>query len=229
MKNFTTFTGDDTDERDLDSTNSMKNENQQAWLNNAYSDIYVSRNYILGFGLCIAIVIGFLYSLLLQIQGVLMIIVWGSILLTIAMIIGVGYYANQEVQVWIDEEPKLKTDREIMALQICVYIIWAFGGILFCLMVALRKKIRLAIGIVKESAKCVAKMPALILFRKYPFKIRCIIQHLYLELTNSFKLLSCLYSRPPMSRIDVFCIRLASICSSSCFHWRNYNTRDSSK
>ena len=109
-------------------------------------------------------VMGFAYSLLLQLPGFLVIMVWGSLFATIVMIGGIGYYAYDESIAWTTEEPQLHSDNQIVALKTISYALWGLGFILFCLMCALRKRISLAIGIVKESARAIGSMPVIILF-----------------------------------------------------------------
>ena len=48
--------------------------------------------------------------------------------------------------------------------QIIGYIVWAISVILLFLILALRKRIQLALGIVREAAKAIADMPSLIFF-----------------------------------------------------------------
>jgi len=90
--------------------------------------------------------------------------VWGSLLASIAVVAGVGYYAYEEAQTWKSDESNLHTETEIRALQIAGYFLWGLSSVLFCLMCAVRKRIFLAIGVVKEAAKAISAMPLLIFF-----------------------------------------------------------------
>mmetsp|Transcript_36458 Transcript_36458/g.44568 ORF Transcript_36458/g.44568 Transcript_36458/m.44568 type:complete len:405 (+) Transcript_36458:2024-3238(+) len=56
------------------------------------------------------------------------------------------------------------TDTEIRVLQGMAYAVWVVAVMLFLASCALRRRIQLAIGIVKEAAKALSDMPALILF-----------------------------------------------------------------
>eukprot|EP00592_Proboscia_alata_P007421 CAMPEP_0194355902 /NCGR_PEP_ID=MMETSP0174-20130528/3750_1 /TAXON_ID=216777 /ORGANISM="Proboscia alata, Strain PI-D3" /LENGTH=665 /DNA_ID=CAMNT_0039125365 /DNA_START=68 /DNA_END=2065 /DNA_ORIENTATION=+ len=133
-------------------------------MSNLYSDLFTSRSYILGFGLGLSVIVGFIYSYFLRIPGVLALMVWGSILSAISLIAGIGYYAHTEVRAWENEDPKAHSDGEIQMLQILAYLVWGVGGVLVLLMCALRKRIQLAIGVVKEAAKSISAMPLLVAF-----------------------------------------------------------------
>lgn len=84
------------------SDNPQLNE-AQLFFAHLYGDIYEARWFVLGFGVGIAMVIGFLYAQLLRIQVILGFMVWGSILATIGIIIGTGYYTYDIAGDWEGE------------------------------------------------------------------------------------------------------------------------------
>lgn len=90
--------------------------------------------------------------------------VWSSLLATIAMLGGIGYYAQNEALAWKNEDPRLHSDNQIVLLKGIGYALWVLGFLLFCLVCALRKRILLAIGVVREAAVAIRKMPLIIIF-----------------------------------------------------------------
>lgn len=89
-------------------------------------------------------------------------VIWGSLFATIAIIIVVGYYAYTLAQAWAAEDPQIWSDQSITATRVSSYVLFALGGILFLLMICLRKQIQLAIGCVKETGKAVTHMPVIL-------------------------------------------------------------------
>ena len=100
----------------------------------------------------------------LRIQCVLEIMVWGSILLTDALILGGGAYFFLSADAWAIEDPQVYSDADIRNAKIISYVLFALGGLFFLLMVYLRKEIQLAIGTVEETSKAINKMPLLSLY-----------------------------------------------------------------
>lgn len=64
---------------------------------------------------------------------------------------------------WNTQVPKKHTDNEILALRVFGYFLWSLGGLFFLIVIGLRKRILLAIGLVKQSSKALSSMPLLTL------------------------------------------------------------------
>lgn len=92
------------------------------------------------------------------------IMVWGSILLTNALIFGGGAYLYLLSNSWATADPQIHTDGDIQTARIISYVLFALGALFFCLMIYLRKEIQLALGTVEETCKALNKMPIISLF-----------------------------------------------------------------
>lgn len=129
-----------------------------------FGDLWVARYWILGMGFGAPLIIGFMYTFLLRIPGVLVIMVWGSILVSISVFFLAGAYALKIAGEWGEAEPQIYSDDQITAAQIGSYVLFAIGGLLVILFLFMRKRIHLAMGCVKEASRAVARMPLLVLF-----------------------------------------------------------------
>lgn len=109
-------------------------------------------------------VIGIIYLSILRIPCFLFMLVWFSILATLVIFGGVGYYALKECDEWKKQDPQSHTKGEIRALYVFAFAAWVIGVAIFLVVCALRKRIHLAIGLVKESSRAVIAMPLLIVF-----------------------------------------------------------------
>jgi len=131
---------------------------------NLFADIYESRLYIAAFGLGVSMVLGFIYAQLLRIPVLLRAIIWTSILATIGIIFGTGYYVFSKANEWSDEDPRTLADSTIFTAKVFSYVLFGLGGVVVLLVVFLRKEIQLAVTCVKEAARAIAAMPFMILF-----------------------------------------------------------------
>jgi choline transporter-like protein 2/4/5 len=84
-------------------------------------------------------------------------------LVTLVVCSGAGYYANKASLTWSTQVPKKHSDHEILALRVFGYFLWCLGGLFFLTVIGLRKRILLAIGIIKQSSKALSSMPLLTL------------------------------------------------------------------
>ena len=129
-----------------------------------YGDLWTAMAWILGCGFCVAMVVSFVYTYLLRVPGVLFLLIWGCIASVFAMFLGMGGYAYNEQQVWRDENPPTHTTSESDALMYVSYVFFGFAGIWFLLICYLRRRIQLALAIVKEAAKAIQTMTLIIVF-----------------------------------------------------------------
>lgn len=126
---------------------------------NIYSDIYTARLYVFGVGFGAGILISFIYIIILRLPCLLNIVVWGSVLASIALIALGGVYALQTAEVWENEEPQHWSDTQILLTRYFAYALMGSSAIAFVIMICLRREIQLAIGCVKETGKAVSRMP----------------------------------------------------------------------
>jgi choline transporter-like protein 2/4/5 len=120
----------------------------------------VLKGYIFGFGLGVSVAVSFFYLYFLRIPGLLFTIIW-SIVLSIEALLAVGtILLDQLVRKW--QADGTHTDTEIKVVQ-AFEIIGIICCILYlCLILVLRKRIMLALAIVKEAGKALTAMPILI-------------------------------------------------------------------
>jgi len=127
-----------------------------------YADLWTARVYIGIFGFLGAIFVGFVYTFILRIPGVLALVVWGIIVAVGFFWLALAVMCYQTSQAWKDDE-----DRDADQAKGMLYLAY-FNAIVcalwVCTICCLRKRIALAIGITKEAAKCIATMPIIIVF-----------------------------------------------------------------
>ena len=142
----------------------------EGFLSKLYGDLWTGMTWILGAGFCIAMVVSFVYTYLLRIPGVLFILIWGCIGSVFAMLFGMGGYAYNEQQLWRDAcEPDsgkacVHDTSESDALLYVGYFFFGLAAFWFLLICFLRKRIQLALAIVKEAAKAIQSMTLIIVF-----------------------------------------------------------------
>jgi len=138
-------------------------EGYSLW-NNLFGDLWISRYFILGLGFGAPLVVGFFYTFMMRIPGVLPVMVWLSVFATIGIFFAAAWYAGETASQWKAEDPPSHTADEIQVASIASYCLYAAGGLLVLLFLFMRKRIQLAMGCVKETSKAVMKMPLIILF-----------------------------------------------------------------
>ena len=132
--------------------------------NNLYSDIWMTRYYILTFGFGLPLVVGFGYAYMMRLPGVLPILVWASIFATVGIFVGAGYYTSRIANTWKIAIPRVYTDREIEIAIYSSYGLYTVGGLLVLLFLFMRKRIQLAMGCVEETSKAMLQMPLILFF-----------------------------------------------------------------
>lgn len=136
---------------------------EDGFFDQANADMMTARVYIVGFGCGAALVLGFLYLYVIRIPGVLSLVCWGLIAAIEVLFLGMGYFAYDTSEKWkLPEDQHSEEEATIM-----LYVGYFFGGcgaIWFVIICCLRKRIILAIGIVKEAAKAVAAMPVITMY-----------------------------------------------------------------
>lgn len=132
----------------------------QSWITGFFADLYSLRAYIFGFGIGVAVFLSFVYLYFLRIPGVLFTIIW-TILIGVLLCLGIGAILLYNLSVkWDDNENH--SDAEVKLMRYLSYVGFAITALYLCLLLVMRKRIMLAIGIVKEAARAVAAMPILI-------------------------------------------------------------------
>ncbi|GMI08068.1 hypothetical protein TrLO_g14282 [Triparma laevis f. longispina] len=140
----------------------MNPTSEDGFFDQANADMYTARWVILGAGTGVAMTLGFVYLYILRIPGVLALVCWGLIALIEACFLGVAYFSYDTSETWKTDGQHSSSEADIMMY--VAYGFAGFGGLWFCIICCLRKRIVLAIGIVKEACKAVARMPVITIY-----------------------------------------------------------------
>ena len=132
-----------------------------SWFNTFTADLYTLRGYIFGFGIGVGTAVAFLYLYILQIPHFIFFVVW-LVVIGIAIFLFVGSWllwslANR----WSTDG--LHSPSEIVTMRVFAYFGMAVTFLYTCLVIVLRKRIELAIGVVKEASRAMTAMPAIVL------------------------------------------------------------------
>ena len=128
------------------------------------SDVYTARAAIFGFGFPVTVVLGFLFLYLLRMPGLLPVIIWGAVGSGAVFLIAMGAYSAAKAEEWAEQDPKEKEDYQIKMAEYMGYIFCILTFLYVCACIYLRSRVALAIGLLKEAARAIATMPALIFF-----------------------------------------------------------------
>lgn len=128
-------------------------------------DLWTSRYIVTGVGVGGSILLGFIFLILLRVDGLAAGMVWISAICT-PVAFGVGGYYSQKLYMSYKLNPeKYPQSEEVQnVIKVSGYILYALSGIIFCALVFLRKRIILAIRITKAAAKAVVAFPFTILY-----------------------------------------------------------------
>lgn len=125
-----------------------------------FADLFELQEYIFGFGIGLSLFLAFLYLYFLRVPGVLFIMIW-SLLLGILVLLFVGSVMLWQLSVeWEDEGDRTKN--EYMTMRAFAIIGVILTVLYFCLLCVMRKRIMLALAIIKEAARALAAMPILV-------------------------------------------------------------------
>jgi choline transporter-like protein 2/4/5 len=146
-------------------------DDNNEWFSTFMGDIYNNKGLIFGFGICVSTVIAFTYLYVLRIPGLLMLVIW-SIIFSIEVLALAGAFMLMELA----KEWKVdgRTDNEVKGMEILSYIVLFLAFLYACLMVVLRKRVQLAISVVKQAARSLASMPVLIFMPVFQTVFLCI-------------------------------------------------------
>ena len=146
----------------------MDPTSEDGFFDRANADMYTARYVIGGCGSGVALILGFLYLYILRIPGVLATVCWGLIFGIEVALLGTGFYAYSTSESWKEEaenfagdEAAVHPESDIKSMLYVSYVFVALGAIWLCVICCLRKRIVLAIGMVKEACKAVACMPVI--------------------------------------------------------------------
>eukprot|EP01034_Spumella_vulgaris_P029478 gene29478-36540_t len=136
------------------------NSGGSGWFSSFLGDVLQMDGYIFGFGLGVSTGIAFLYLYFLRIPGLLFTLIW-SIILSVFVLLLVGSWLLWSLaDTWKHDGDH--SQPEYYTMKVFAYIGMGATVLYFCLIVVMRKRVQLAIGIVKQASKALATMPALI-------------------------------------------------------------------
>lgn len=162
-----------------------------SWVSDFFTDMYKVRGYIFGFGIGIALFLSFFYLYFLRIPGVLSLMVW-TVILSIFFVLIIGSILLYSLSVKWDNSDT-RTSSEVMTMKVLSIAGFICTALYVCLICVLRKRIVLAIGIVKEAARAVSAMPIIILMPVFQciaiviFLVPWVIYSLYLASSGNIE------------------------------------------
>ena len=175
------------------------NVESTSWFTNFLGDVYSNRAIIFGIGIGAANVVAFLYLFILRLPGVLFFAIWG-VLLTIQFVLLIGAILLMNLATtWKDAGTY--DENEIMMMQIVSYIVLGLAVLYACLLCVMRSRVQLAIAVVKQAARAIQSMPALIAMPIVQaiglclFLVPWIIYSIYLASSGELKTIA--YEYPP--------------------------------
>jgi hypothetical protein len=131
------------------------------WFVHFIGDMYNLLGYVFGFGLGVTVGVAYLYLLMLNIKGLLFILLWGVIVgVFVLMIIG-SFLLWSLSNKWANDD--IHSMAEITCMRVFAFFGMGCTVVYFCMIVVLRKRIQLAIGIVKQAARALARMPTMLM------------------------------------------------------------------
>jgi choline transporter-like protein 2/4/5 len=134
----------------------------QGLLGRVFADVLGGKDYIFGFGIGVALLLAFGYAQMLKRSCFAHLVVWGSIMLVGFCLTYIGASMLMVANDWEDEEPQTKEGYEIKYARITAYVLIGFAVAYWLLMLAMRKRIELAIILTEQAAKALLDMPTLI-------------------------------------------------------------------
>jgi len=125
------------------------------------NDIYVAKDIIMTLGFAGTVFLGFLVLYILRIPGLMSMMVWAATLLTPLLFAAGGFFCYFLAEDYVADYASQYMDYSdvVQSLQISAYVLWGLAGIMVCILIFLRKRINLAIGITKTAAHAVSDLP----------------------------------------------------------------------
>jgi len=136
------------------------------WCQNVFGDVLAARVPIAVSGSVVALGAGFTYLMLIRLPGVLSCLVWGSIGIILLALVAVGTLLWQNYQNLKDVDDDGLDSRNKFYKSASLGLALAFyaaAALFLCFVCCMRKAIWLAIGVIRESARAVGDMLAIVL------------------------------------------------------------------
>lgn len=135
---------------------------QSDFFDKLMTDVYNVRYVIFYFGCGMAMVLGIVFLVVIQLPGFLSLLVWTMIIAVDASLIGAGWYTKETSLKWASSETR--GGNEAVALFYASYVLYGLAVLWVMIICYIRRRIVLAIYCVKESARAISAMPVMTLF-----------------------------------------------------------------
>eukprot|EP00639_Heterosigma_akashiwo_P027300 CAMPEP_0194692160 /NCGR_PEP_ID=MMETSP0295-20121207/19546_1 /TAXON_ID=39354 /ORGANISM="Heterosigma akashiwo, Strain CCMP2393" /LENGTH=648 /DNA_ID=CAMNT_0039582349 /DNA_START=278 /DNA_END=2224 /DNA_ORIENTATION=- len=143
---------------------SYETDSDSSWFDNFTADLMTAKYVILGFGVGVAMVVGFIYLFFLRIPGVLFMLTWGIIGAITLVLLLAAVLCYTTATSWASESPQIHSDTEAKGLLYFSYALFVVFGLWLLLILVLRKRIQLALRITKQASRAVAAMKLLMVW-----------------------------------------------------------------
>ncbi|CAM9112251.1 unnamed protein product [Discosporangium mesarthrocarpum] len=126
------------------------------------ADMVTAREYIFGFGFCVAILLGFVYMYFMRLPYLVAALVYSCILIVLVALLGLGYGFYATGERWNEEGTR--DESFITGAYVFSGIAWVLAFLWTCFICFMRKRIELAIGVIKEAGRVITSMPLIVLW-----------------------------------------------------------------
>jgi len=128
------------------------------------ADIWNAKYYILIFGFGGSMLLAYLYTYAMRVPIITKTVVWGSIWSVFFFALALAGYAHYMVGVYTAEVPQVRTVEEIRMLETFSIIFFTGAMAWLCIILYLKDRLTLAIGLIIQTAKALVSMPIIVLF-----------------------------------------------------------------
>lgn len=133
------------------------------YMSSFFNDIMQARNWVFGFGFCVALALSFVWCYVLRLNYVVDLFIWCCFLCISGFGVILGAMMMDTATKWEKEVPQRPSyqyggAKAIAAICLVLSFLW------LCLLCAVRKQIALAIGLLKCTAKAITDMPTVIAY-----------------------------------------------------------------
>ncbi|CAM9134770.1 unnamed protein product [Choristocarpus tenellus] len=126
------------------------------------ADMITARDYIFGFGFAVSLVLGFVYIYLMRLPFLVTALVWSCISLVLVALVGLGIGMYSVAADW--DEEGVKDQAFVTAAYVFAALFWVLAFLWVCFMCFMRKRVELAIGVIKEAGRVITAMPLILLW-----------------------------------------------------------------
>jgi hypothetical protein len=130
------------------------------WFSSFLGNLYNLRGYIFGFGMGVTVGVAFIYLLVLRIPHLLFFTVWFMVIGIFCLLITGSLLLWDTANNWAHDG--VHSSNEVITLRVFCWAGVIISGLYFCVMIVLRKRINLAVGVIQQAALALESMPTLL-------------------------------------------------------------------